>query len=94
MVKMLLDMLIQYKEKKVTKKAQKETCKQNIERLAKGLNEAGADVVKSLNYHNETDAYYSVKLNDSLETKLDDMLVEILGSSEAVDHLYDRVKYM
>ena len=94
MVKMLLEMLIQYKEKKVTKKAQRETCKQNVERLTKGLNEAGADIVKSLSYHEETDTYYSIQPNDSLNTKLDDMLVDILGSSEAVDNLYNRVKYM
>ena len=94
MVKMLLEMLIQYKEKKVTKKAQRETCKQNVERLTKGLNEAGADIVKSLSYHEETDTYYSIQPNDSLNTKLDDMLVDILGSSEAVDNLYSRVKYM
>lgn len=94
MVKMLLEMLIQYKEKKVTKKVQKEACKQNIERLTKGLNEAGADIVKSLSYHQETDTYYSVDVNESLRKKLDDMLVDILGSSEAVDNLYNRVKYM
>ena len=93
MVKMLLALLVHYKEKKVTKKAQRETCKQNVERLTKGLNEAGADVLKTFSYYNETDSYYSVILNDSLDKKLDDMLVDILGSSEAVDRVYNRVKY-
>lgn len=92
MVKMLLATLVHYKGKKVTKKAQRDTCKQNVERLTKGLNEAGADVLKALSHHTETDTYYSVDLNESLRKKLDDMLVEILGSDEAVDHLYNRVK--
>ena len=89
MVKMLLYVLIEYKEKKVTKKAQRETCKQNVERLTKGLNEAGADIVKSLSYHQETDTYYSVNLNDSLNQKLDDMLVEIgdMTDAEIKDHV-------
>ncbi len=94
MVRMLLAVIVDYKEKKLTKRAQIQNRAKVVERLTKGLNEAGADVVKSLNKQKETDAYYSVKLNDSLEKKLDDMLVEIVGSSEAVDHLYDRVKYM
>ena len=67
------------KEKKVTKKAQRETCKQNVESLTKGLNEAGADVLKTFSYYNETDSYYSVNLNDSLDKKLDDMPIDILG---------------
>jgi hypothetical protein len=56
------------------------------------LNEAGADIVKSFSHHDEKDTYYSVSLNNSLDKKLDDMLVEMLGSSEAVDQLYYRVK--
>ena len=94
MVKMLLVLLIDYKEKKLTKKAQKETCKKNVELLTKGLNQAGADIVKSLNDYTETDRYYSTNINDSLDKKLDDMLVEMLGSSEAVDGLFNRVKYL
>ena len=89
MVKMLLALLVHYKEKKVTKKAQRATCKQNVERLTKGLNEAGAEVLKSFG----SDGYYSVGLTDSLDKKLDNMLVEILGSDEAVDKLYNRVQY-
>ena len=89
MVKMLLATLVHYKEKKVTTKAQRDTCKQNVERLTKGLNEAGADVLKSFG----DDGYYSVGLTDSLDKKLDNMLVEILGSDEAVDKLYNRVQY-
>ena len=93
MVKMLLALLVDYKEKKVTKRAQIKHCSEIVGRLTKGLNEAGTDVLKALSYHTETDTYYSVDLNESLRKKLDDMLVEILGSDEAVDHLYNRVKY-
>ena len=89
MVKMLLATLVHYKGKKVTKKAQRDTCKQNVERLTMGLNEAGADVLKSFG----DDGYYPVGLTDSLDKKLDDMLVDILGGDEAVDKLYNRVKY-
>ena len=92
MVKMLLAALVDYKEKKVTKRAQIQHRAEVVGRLTKGLNEAGADVLKALSYHSETDSYYSVDLNGSLDKKLDDMLVDILGSSEAVDHLYNRVK--
>jgi hypothetical protein len=93
MVQMLLAVLIDYREKKLTKRAQIQNRAEVVGRLTKGLNQAGADVVKSLNYHNETDTYYSVQLNEDLRRKLDDMLVEILGSSEAVDAVYNRVKY-
>ena len=94
MVKMLLALLVHYKEKKVTKKSQRETCKQNVERLTKGLNEAGANVLKSLDYRDGTEIYnISVYLDSSLNKKLDDMLVDILGSDEAVDRLYTRIKY-
>ena len=94
MVKMLLAALVDYKEKKATKREQIKHCSEVVGRLTKGLNEAGADVLKALSYHSETDSYYSVDVNASLRKKLDDMLVEIFGSSEAVDHLYNRVKYM
>jgi hypothetical protein len=93
MVKMLLSVLVDYKEKKLTKKAHIKNYSEVIDSLIKGLNETGYDVIKSLSYHNETDNYYSIEQNDSLRDKLDDMLVDILGSSEAVDHLYNRVKY-
>ena len=95
MVKMLLYVLIEYKKKKVTKKAQRETCKQNVERLTKGLNEAGADVVQDLgNLDDFSMKYYRVSINSSLNEKLDNMLVEMLGSSEAVDEVYRKIKYM
>ena len=93
-IKMLLYVLINYKEKKVTKKAQKETCKRNIERLTKGLNEAGENIVNILSQYFETNTYYSVDLNDSLNKKLDDMLVDILGSNEAVDAVFYKIKNM
>ena len=80
MVKMLLSVLVDYKEKKLTKKAQIKNYSEVIDSLIKGLNETGYDVIKSLSYNNETDNYYSIELNDSLRDKLDDMLVDILGS--------------
>ena len=92
MVKMLLAVLVDYKEKKLTKRAQIQNRAEVVGRLTKGLNQAGADVVTSLNNHKETDTYYSVQLNEDLRRKLDDMLVDILGSSEAVDVVFNRVK--
>lgn len=95
MVKMLLYVLIEYKKKKVTKKAQRETCKQNVERLTKGLNEAGDYVVQDLgNLDDFSMKYYRVSINSSLNEKLDNMLVEMLGSSKAVDEVYRKIKYM
>jgi len=94
LVKMLLITLINYKEKKVTLKTQRENKKQVMEKLTKGLNEAGKEVLKTLEYYDSKNTLYSMAftLNEKLDKKLDDLLVEILGSSEAVDDLYNKCK--
>ena len=93
MVKMLLAVLIDYKSKKVTTKVQKEKRAEVVERLTKGLNEAGKDVLAGLVSHNPKESGFYVDLSTELNKKLDDMLVDILGSSEAVDAVFHRVKY-
>ena len=90
---MLLTTLVEYKEKKATTKLQRENKNMVIEKLTKGLNQAGISVLKSLSYHVPTDSLYRFNVNvdaDGLEEKLDNLLVEIYGSSEAVDVLYNR----
>jgi len=90
LVKMLLKTLINYKEKKVTSKLQRENKTLVVEKLTKGLNEAGEQVLKTLSHYDADDTISSntVSLDTTLDTKLDNLLVEILGSSEAVDVLY------
>jgi hypothetical protein len=90
LVKMLLTTLINYKEKKVTSKLQRENKTLVVEKLTKGLNEAGEQVLKTLSHYEADDTISSntVSLDTTLDTKLDNLLVAILGSSEAVDVLY------
>ena len=92
MVKMLVAVFIHYKNKKVTTKSQRENRAQVLERLVKGLNEAANDILDVLSHHNPQDDIHYLELDKSLNKKLDDMLVDILGSSEAVDVVYNRVK--
>lgn len=89
-VKMLLTTLIDYKEKKLSTKEQRENKTEVVEKLTKGLNEAGKSILLSLNYHDPEDSIYfnTINLDSELDNKLDNLLVEILGSSEAVDVLY------
>ena len=67
----------------------------NIEKLTKGLNDAGGEISKAIESYDPEEVHYdsSFELSSTLNKKLDDMLVEILGSSEAVDNLYHRSKY-
>ena len=95
MVKMLLKLLIEYKNKMVTTKEQRKNKNDNIEKLTKGLNDAGGEISKAIESYDPEEVHYdsSFELSSTLNKKLDDMLVEILGSSEAVDNLYHRSKY-
>ena len=69
---------------------QRENKTEVVEKLTKGLNEAGKSILLSLNYHDPEDSIYfnTINLDSELDNKLDNLLVEILGSSEAVDVLY------
>ena len=91
---MLLITLINYKEKKVTSKSQRENKKEVIEKLTKSLNKSGTYVLNILQNKDPQDRLYSheLSLEDEYINKCDDLLVEILGSSEAVDVLYNRIR--
>ena len=91
-VKMLLTTLIDYKGKKLLTKAQRDNKTEVVEKLTKGLNEAGKSILLSLSYHDPEEPLYSytVNLDSELDDKFDNLLVEILGSSEAVDVLYSQ----
>ena len=54
------------------------------------LNEAGAYVSQTLTHYKPGDTIWSdtTNLSETLNKKLDDLLVEIYGSSDAVDALY------
>ena len=89
---MLVAVFIHYRGKKVTTKAQRENRAEVLVRLVKGLNAAGKDISDVLARHGPEDNIYIV-LDPSLNKELDDMLVDILGSSEAVDRVYNSVQY-
>lgn len=90
LVKMLLITLVDYKERKITTKSQRENRVKVIDEIAKTLNEVGAHVSKTLSNYDDGDNIYSdvTYLGDTLDTKIDGLLIEIIGSSEAVDKLY------
>ena len=92
MVKMLVAVFIQYRGKKVTTKVQIKNRAEVLARLTKGLNDVGKDILNVLARHSPEDTIY-IDLDPSLNKRLDDMLVEILGDSEAVDRVYNSVKY-
>lgn len=90
LVKMVLASLVEYKEKKVTTKQQRENKEKVIASLVSALNEAGAYVSQTLTYYKPGDTIWSdtTNLSEELNKKLDNLLVEIYGSSDAVDALY------
>ena len=90
LVKMVLASLVEYKEKKVTTKQQRENKDKVIASLVSALNEAGAYVSQTLTHYKPGDTIWSdtTNLSETLNKKLDDLLVEIYGSSDAVDALY------
>ena len=92
LVTMLLMTLVNYKDKKVTLKTQRENKALVIEKLTNALNEAGNHILQKFSKYNANDTIYSsnVRLDNVLDKKLDNLLVEILGSSEAVDALYNK----
>ena len=61
--------------------------------MTKGLNQDGKDVLEGLVNHDPKERGLYVELNKTLNKKLDDMLVDILGDSEAVDRVFHSVKY-
>ena len=90
LVKMALLTLIEYKEKKVTSKQQRENKEKVIGSLVSALNEAGSYVSQTLTHYKPGDTIWSdtTNLSEGLNKKLDELLLEIYGSSDAVDALY------
>jgi hypothetical protein len=77
----------------VTTKAQIKTRAEVLARLVKGLNDAGKYISDVLASQDPKDTIYYLDLDPSLNKRLDDMLLDILGDSEAVDRVYNGVKY-
>lgn len=92
LVQMFLVTLLEYKEKKITSQSQRENKKRVLEKLVKGLNEAGTYILKRLDSYNSTNSLYSYYLDlpDELDSKLEGILIDILGSPEAIQSLYLR----
>ena len=90
LIKMVLASLVEYKEKKVTTKQQRDNKDKVIASLVSALNEAGAYVSQTLTYYKPGDTIWSdtTNLSEELNKKLDELLVQIYGSSDAVDALY------
>ena len=87
---MALLSLVEHKEKKVTTKQQRENKDDIIASLVSALNEAGAYVSQTLTHYKPGDTIWSdtTNLSEALNKKLDNLLLEIYGSSDAVDALY------
>ena len=92
LVQMFLVTLLEYKEKKITSQSQRENKKRVLEKLVKGLNEAANYILKRLDTYNSTNSLYSYYLDlpDELDSKLESVLIDILGSPEAIQKLYIR----
>jgi hypothetical protein len=90
LIKMALLSLVEYKEKKVTTKQQRENKDTVIASLVAALNEAGAYVSQTLTYYKPGDTIWSdtTNLSEDLNKKIDNLLLEIYGSSDAVEALY------
>ena len=90
LIKMALLSLVEHKEKKVTTKQQRENKDDIIASLVSALNEAGAYVSQTLTHYKPGDTIWSdtTNLSEALNKKLDNLLLEIYGSSDAVDALY------
>ena len=94
LVKMFLVTLLEYKEKKVTSKSQREHKKEVMEKLVKKINKSASEILKILkskadSYGKDESLYsYNLTLPDDLDDEMEKMLIEILGGTEAYDNLY------
>ena len=91
-VKMALIVLFEYKEKKTTTKSQKEHRSKVISSLVSQLNTVGKEISAELDGFGPDSTVFSSTTNPNEDTrkKLDATIVEILGSDEAADELYNR----
>ena len=95
LVKMFIVTLLEYKEKKVTSKPQRENKKEVMEKLVKKINKSGSEILKLLK--SKEDSYgkgdslysYDLRLPDDLDKEMEDMLIEIVGGVDAFDNLYN-----
>ena len=92
LVKMTLLTLIEYKEKKMTTKVQKEHRANVISKLVSVLREVGVEISKVLSNYSGGDTIWSdtTRLTEKERVKINDLLAEILGSSDAVDELWHK----
>ena len=93
--KMLLLNLANQKAKKTTTKVQRERRAELMEKIVKEINTIGKLTLKVLNYDPTNNLSLglrsgSLQLSYEYTEKLDKLLVEIMGSEEAVDNLYKR----
>ena len=93
--KMLLLNLANQKAKKVTTKVQRERRTELIGKLVKEINTIGKLTLRLLNYDPTNNMSMGLRtgslyLNSDYTEKLDKLLVDIMGSEEAVDNLYKR----
>ena len=87
-VKMALFVLYEYKEKKPTTKAQKEHRSNVISTLVSQLNTVGKEVFAELSKPDTILYSFYTNPNEDTRKRLDETIVEILGSNEAADELW------
>ena len=90
LVKMTLLTLIEYKEKKPTTTAQKEHRMKVISKLVPALKQVGVEISKVLSNYSAGDTIWSdtTSLTKEEREKMNNLLVDVLGSTEAVDELW------
>lgn len=90
LVKMTLHTLIEYKEKKATTKEQKEHRVNVISKLVSSLNNVGREISKVLSNYSGNDTIWSdtTNLTQTERDQINELLVYVLGSGEAVDELW------
>jgi hypothetical protein len=90
LIKMTLLTLIDYKEKTPTTTTQKEHRSQVISKLVSVLNKVGSEITKVLDNYSAGDRIWSdtTNLTPKEREQINNTLVEVLGSPEAVDELW------
>ena len=90
LIKMTLLTLIEYKEKTSTTTTQKEHRSQVISKLVSVLNKVGCEITKVLGNYSAGDRIWSdtTNLTPKEREQINNTLVEVLGSPEAVDELW------
>ena len=89
-LKMTLLTLVEYKEKTPTTTTQKEHRSQVISKLVSVLNNVGGEITKVLSNYSASDTIWSdtTRVTGKESEQINNILVEILGSPEAVDELW------